>query len=138
MLTDGRGVLLGVVVAGDNTNDFKLVRQTFDSMLVPQPEPTKDNPQHLCLDAGYDYQQVRSWGDKFGLILHIRPQRPPKRPHKRNRRKNARRWVVERSYSFFHRFRRLLVRWEKREDTYLAMIHLAAGIINWSHSLLPK
>ncbi len=126
------------MVAGANTNDFKLVQQTFESVPVPRPEPTEDNPQHLCLDAGYDYQQVRSWGDKFGLILHIRPQRPPQRPQKKSRRKKARRWVVERSHSFFHRFRRLLVRWEKREDTYLAMLHLAAGIITWFHSLLPK
>jgi hypothetical protein len=24
------------------------------------------------------------------------------------------------------------------EDTYLAILHLAAGIITWFHSLLPK
>jgi hypothetical protein len=29
------------------------------------------------------------------------------------------------------------VRWEKREDTYLAMLHLALGIITWLHNLLP-
>jgi hypothetical protein len=29
------------------------------------------------------------------------------------------------------------VRWEKREDTYLAMLHLALGIITWFHHLLP-
>ncbi|RKH53318.1 IS5/IS1182 family transposase, partial [Corallococcus aberystwythensis] len=37
-----------------------------------------------------------------------------------------------------NRFRRLLVRWEKREDTYVAMLHFALGIITWFHSLLPK
>jgi hypothetical protein len=30
------------------------------------------------------------------------------------------------------------VRWEKREDTYLAMLHLALGIITWFHNLLPS
>jgi hypothetical protein len=29
------------------------------------------------------------------------------------------------------------VRWEKREDTYLAFLHLALGIITWFHNLLP-
>ena len=38
----------------------------------------------------------------------------------------------------FNRFRRLLVRWEKREDTYLAMLHFALGSITWFHALLPK
>jgi putative transposase len=37
----------------------------------------------------------------------------------------------------FNKFRRLLVRWEKQEDTYLAMLHLALGIITWFHDLLP-
>ncbi len=57
---------------------------------------------------------------------------------KRNARKKARRWVVERTQSWLTRFRRLLVRWEKREDTYLAMLHFALGIITWFHALLPK
>src|SRR6266540_2908272 len=43
----------------------------------------------------------------------------------------ARRWVVERTQSWLNRFRRILVRWEKRADTYLAMLHLACGLITW-------
>ena len=43
----------------------------------------------------------------------------------------ARRWVVERAHSGMNRFRRVLVRWEKRGDTYLAMLHLACGIVTW-------
>ncbi len=37
-----------------------------------------------------------------------------------------------------NRFRRLLMGWEKREDTYLAMLHFGLGPITWVHSLLPK
>lgn len=37
--------------------------------------------------------------------------------------------TVERGHSWLNRFRRLLVRWEKREDTYLGTLHLALGII---------
>ena len=43
----------------------------------------------------------------------------------------ARRWVVERTHCWLNRFRRLLIRWEKRADTYLAMLHLACGLITW-------
>ncbi|MDY6933914.1 MAG: transposase, partial [Spirochaetota bacterium] len=43
----------------------------------------------------------------------------------------ARRWVVERVHSWLNRFRRILVRWEKRADTFLAMLHIACGIITW-------
>ena len=30
-----------------------------------------------------------------------------------------------------NRFRRVLVRWEKRADTHLAMLHLACSLITW-------
>ena len=135
LLTDSRSVPLGLAVAGANTNDFKLVQQTFESVPVPRPSPADGHRQHLCVDAGYDYEPVRRWADKFGFTLHVRRIRQER---KQSTRKKPRRWVVERSHSFLHRFRRLLVRWEKREDTYLAMLHLAMGIITWFHSLLPK
>jgi transposase len=35
----------------------------------------------------------------------------------------ARRWVVERTHSWMNRFRRLLIRWEKKEDNYIAILH---------------
>jgi len=41
---------------------------------------------------------------------------------------------VERTHSWLNRFRRLLVRWEKRADTYLAMLHFALGIVTWRAS----
>lgn len=41
-------------------------------------------------------------------------------------------WGVERSHSWLNRFRRLLIRWERREDTYLAMLHFACAVITWS------
>ena len=126
LLTDGRGIPLGLVVAGANTNDFKLVQQTFDSVPVPWPKPAEGRRQHLCVDACYDYAQVHRWADKFGFTLHVRRIRQEKTKSARNK---PRRWVVERSHSFINRFRRLLVRWEKREDTYVAMLHFAMGFI---------
>nr|MBP8134508.1 transposase [Zoogloea sp.] len=41
----------------------------------------------------------------------------------------ARRWIVEVAHSWFNRFRKLLVRYEKLERSFLALNHLAAAII---------
>jgi len=41
----------------------------------------------------------------------------------------ARRWVVEVSHSWFNGFRKLLVRYEKLTETYIALLHMAAAII---------
>ena len=43
--------------------------------------------------------------------------------------KKARRWVVEVCHSWFNRFRKLLVRYEKLERSFVALNHIAAGII---------
>ncbi|GAC1355792.1 MAG: hypothetical protein NVSMB34_09360 [Variovorax sp.] len=41
--------------------------------------------------------------------------------------KKARRWVVEVCHSWFNRFRKLLVRYEKLERSFIALNHLAAA-----------
>ena len=41
----------------------------------------------------------------------------------------CRRWVVEVAHSWFNRFRKLLVRYEKLTETYEALLHMAAAII---------
>ena len=43
----------------------------------------------------------------------------------------ARRWVVERVTSWFNRCRKLLIRWEKKAQNYLGLVHFAAAIIVW-------
>lgn len=41
------------------------------------------------------------------------------------------RWVVERTNAWLHRFRRLLVRYERRSDIHQALLTLAAILICW-------
>jgi putative transposase len=43
----------------------------------------------------------------------------------------ARRWVVERTHSWFNRYRKLLIRCEKKPQNYLALIQFAAVLIVW-------
>jgi transposase len=128
-LTDGVGIPIGLAVDGANRNDFKLARETIESIPVARPKPTRTNPQGLCLDKGYDYEEVRELAKEFGFTAHIRPRGEEAQAIKREAGFRARRWVVERVHSWLNRFRRILIRWEKRADTYIAMLHLAFGII---------
>ena len=68
---------------------------------------------------------------EFGFTAHVRSRGEEAKALKREAGYRARRWVVEHTQSWLNRFRRLLVRWEKRADTYLAMLHLACGLISW-------
>ena len=102
----------------------------------PGWEPDLEAPQRevgLCLDKGYDYQEVREVVTALGYTAHIRT-RGEEQVAKAAGQK-ARRWVVERTHSWLNRFRRLLVRWEKKGANYLAFLHFACALITWNKAL---
>ncbi len=144
MLTEAAGIPVGLVVEGANCHDMKLVRATLQS--VPQSVEHKrqanltdgagiEAPQEqgLCLDAGYDYDEVRRIAAEFGYTTHIRGRGEEKKAKEAG--KKARRWVVERTHSWLNRYRRLLVRWEKHASNYLALLHFACALITWNRCL---
>jgi transposase len=129
LLTEGHGLPIGLAVAGANRHDMKLVRDTIESILVERPEPSPEEPQGMGLDKGYDYQEVRDTLAEFGFTAHIRSRGEEAQELKQEVGKRARRWVVERSHSWMNRFRRILIRWDKKLDNYLAFLHFACALI---------
>ena len=60
------------------------------------------------------------------MIAHVRPRGEEKVEKQQG--KKARRWTVERSHSWLNRYRRLLIRWEKKAEIYLGLLALACAI----------
>jgi transposase len=129
MLTEGHGVPIGAVIEGANRHDMRLVRATIESIIIDRPKPTEAHPQGMCLDKGYDYDEVYAILQEFGFTAHVRPRGEEAQAIKREAGFKARRWVVERVHSWLNRFRRLLVRWEKKPQNYLAFLHFACGLV---------
>ena len=127
LLTDGAGIPLALVIDGANRHDMKLLCARLDGIVIARPEPTEAQPQHLCLDAGYDYPASRQAIEDHQYILHIRSRGAEKQEKVSIPGYRARRWVVERTHSWINRSRRLLVRWEKKSENYLAFLHLACA-----------
>jgi transposase len=48
----------------------------------------------------------------------------------------ARRWVVERTHSWLKRFRKLLVSFEKRGESHVGLLALAAAMICWRQTIV--
>ena len=128
-MTEAQGIPVGLVVDGANRHGMKLVRATVDSLPVLRPTPTPECPQGLCLDKGYDYDEVRQILDEFGFTVHIRSRGEEAQAIKREAGFKTRRWVVERTHSWLNRFRRILVRWDKTPDNYIAFLHFACALI---------
>ena len=122
---------IGLAIDGANRHDSKLVAATVQSIPARRPKPTRTHPQGLCLDKGYDYDSVRDLVAQFGYTAHIKARGEEAQAIKREAGFKARRWVVERSHSWMNRFRRILTRWEKKADNYLALLHLVCAVITF-------
>ncbi len=121
---------IGLAVEGANRHDMKLVRATIESLVAERPEATEEAAeQGMCLDKGYDYDEVREILEEFGFTAHIKARGEEAKELKAEAGKRARRWVVERSHSWLNRFRRLLVRWDKKPENYIAFLHFACALI---------
>ena len=122
---------LAVAVAGANRPDYQLARDTLLSLPIDRPTPTDKRPQRMCLDKGYDYLEAWELLEEFGFTAHIAVRGQTPRRITRSARKKARRWVCERTHSWMNRFRGILIRWSKKPENYLALLHLVCGIITY-------
>ena len=129
VLSDGHGLPLGVVLDGANRHDSKLLEDTLDDIVIARPEVTQEHPQNLCLDAGYTGKQEAVTDRHY--IPHIVSRGEEKKQKEKNPDFKARRWVIEVLHSHMNRFRKLLVRYEKKANNYLALIHFACAVIVW-------
>ena len=120
---------IGLAIEGANRHAMKLVRSTLESIVVERPQASEEQPQGMGLDKGYDYAEVRAILLEFGFTAHIRSRGEEAKEIAHEAGERARRWVVERSHSWMNRFRRILVRWEKKPEHYIAFLHFACALI---------
>lgn len=128
-MVDGRGVPLSIVVTGANEHDVTQIDTVLQSIMVKRKVPAHRRSKHLCADAGYRGKAAMKVILDHGYIAHVVDRCKEAENKRRDPRKKARRWVVEVCHSWFNRFRKLLVRYEKLESSFLALNHLAAAII---------
>ena len=108
---------------------MKLVEATLESVPVARPKVRLYWRQNLCLDKGYDFDEVRDLVKEFGYTAHIRARGEEAKKIAERAGFKARRWVVERTHSWMNRFRRILIRWEKKPENYLGLLHLVCAVI---------
>ena len=129
MLVDGRGVPLSIVVTGANRHDVSQLEAVLAGIMVKKPNPPKRRHKHLCADAGYTGAPAMKIILAHGYIPHVKGRRQEAAELKDTPKKKARRWVVEVAHSWFNRFRKLLVRYEKLDRSFIALNHIAAAIM---------
>ena len=128
MLVDERGVPLSIVVTGANRHDVSQVDSVLENRVY---FPSKDSSEqkNLCADAGYTGKPARKRIVRDGYVPHVRSRGEEINEKIRHPDFKPRRWIVEVSHSWFNRFRKLAIRYEKTHASFLALHHLAAAII---------
>ena len=87
--------------------------------------------EHLCADAAFAGEEPKKKMIAAGYTPHVRSRGKEKQEKVINPDFKARRWVVEVCHSWLNRFRKLLVRFEKKSDNYLALVQFACALISW-------
>jgi len=128
VLTEGHGLPIAVSVSGANVHDTQLLEVTLDNIIIARPDAL-EILQNLCLDAGYTGYSTHC--TERGYVPHIRPRGEEKSEIESNPDFKARRWVVEVLHSWTNRFRKLLVRFEKKVDNYIGLLAFAFATIVW-------
>ena len=129
LVVEADGGPLGVVIAGANMPDAKLLKRTLQAIVVPRPRATPHKKQHLCLDKGYDNPTGHAAATYRRYTPHIRRIGEEKLDARGRKRHPARRWVVERTLAWLSKCRAILVRYDKNPWNYLGLIQLACALL---------
>ena len=102
------------------------MEETLNKRLVDE------KPERLIGDRAYDSDPLDEKLAIQGIRLiapHKRNRKKPKTQDGRVLRRYRRRWKVERLFAWLQNYRRILVRYERFLENYLAFVHLACILI---------
>ena len=125
-MTDAEGTPLAIETTGANRNDGKELPALLD--LVPEvktPNGSRRNrPEKLHADKAYHSRANFAALKERGIESRIARQRIES-----SERFGRHRWVVERTVGWMRNFKRLTIRYERRDDIHLGFLKLAALIV---------
>ena len=125
-MVDRQGVPLAVWLTAANVHDslvFEDLIEAIEPIKRPRGRP-RQRPAKLHADKGYDYPRCRRYLRHRGIGCRI-----ARRGIESKDKLGRYRWVVERTFAWLNRFRRLTVRYERRADIHLALLDLGCALI---------
>ncbi len=125
-MVDRHGIPLALLLTGANVHDSRLLDALLDAVpaVAGQPGRPRRRPVKLHADKGYDYPRCRAACRARGIVPRI-----ARRGIESKTRLGRHRWVVERTFAWLNRFRRLAIRYERRAAIHLAFLSLGCALI---------
>ena len=125
-VADGAGFPIAISVGSASPHEVRLVEETLDKRLV------EEKPKRLIGDRAYDSDPLDEKLAEQGILLiapHKRNRKKPNTQDGRVLRRYRRRWKVERLFAWLQNYRRVLIRYDRFLENYLAFVQLACIII---------
>lgn len=113
-IVDQNGVTNSVLFTTANTSDYVLLEKTLQQCLEPLQS------LEMLADRGYASRNNSQVCSSYNLKDRIFRKKT-----KTTRRTNAKRGIIERSYCWVDKYRRLIIRYEKHINTYSEMLFVA-------------
>ena len=123
-MVDRKGIPLAVIHSAANVHDSKVLEEMVDAISPIRKScgrPRK-RPKKLHADKAYDFPRCREALRKRDITPRI-----ARRGIESRERVGRHRWVMERTLSWVNRFRRLKVRYERRDDVHQAFLDLGCA-----------
>jgi len=138
VFVDGKGLPLGShtdpATRGTSPTEVRLAEKTLQQIKVPKKGPGRPRarPKRVIGDKAYDSDPLQKRLRKRGINLlspHRRNHRNVNRQDDRLWDRYRRRYTVERTFSWFGNFRRIVVRYEHQVCMYEAFLQIACVMI---------
>lgn len=124
--SDGSSIPLALYTESASPHEITLVEPTLASAFL------KEQPKRLIGDKAYDSDPLDEILLDEGIEM-IAPHRTNRKKKKtqdgRKLRRYKRRWSIERLFAWLQNFRRLVVRYEYKDENFLGMAQLGCIVI---------
>lgn len=126
IVVDRNGLPLAVTLTGANRHDSMELIPVINAIppLRGKRGRPRKRPDKAHADKAYDFPRCRRELRNRGIAPRI-----ARRGIEDSSKLGKHRWVVERTFAWFNRFRRLTIRYERHADIYRAFFVIAATLI---------
>ncbi len=128
-MVDAHGIPLAARLSPANMHDSRMLEDLIDA--IPPIKKSwgrpRKRPAKLHADKAYDFDRCRRALRTRGITPRI-----ARRGIESSEKLGRHRWVVERTLAWLARYRRLTIRYERRDDIHQAFLTLGCALICWN------
>jgi transposase len=131
LVVDAHGIPLAARLTKSNVHDCQRFEELLDAIPALKqrgPGRPRRRPGKAHADKGYDFKKCREACRVRGIQHRI-----ARRGIESKERLGRHRWVIERTFAWLNKQRRLMIRFDRWASHYVGFLHLGCVLICWNY-----